>query len=75
MILYSQNRLEEAKSEALRTTDILDRLGAVGDVERCKEHLRVIEKKLNTPVISGQSGFNYEFLKIFLFPACIESSL
>ena len=72
-IWYSQDRLEEAKSEALRAADIYDKLEAPNDAEDCRELLWAIEKKLSTPVASGQSGFNCELLKIFLFPACIDS--
>ena len=74
-IWYSQDRLEEAKSEALRAADIYDELEAAKDVEDCRELLRAIEKKLNTPAASGQSDFNCELLKIFLSPACTNFPL
>jgi tetratricopeptide (TPR) repeat protein len=47
-----QRRLEEAKSEALRTIDIYNKLGAAGDMERCRTLLRVIEEKMNATVAS-----------------------
>ena len=49
-IWYGQDRLEEAKSEALRAADILDKLGATKHAENCRELLRDIEKGMNTPV-------------------------
>jgi len=54
-VWYDQHRLKEAKSEALRTTDVFEKLGAARDLERCRTLLRGIEKRLNTPVASGQS--------------------
>jgi tetratricopeptide (TPR) repeat protein len=53
MILYRQDRLEEARSEALRAADVYERLGAAKDMEDCGELLRIIEKELNNPVASG----------------------
>jgi len=73
-IWYGQDRLEEAKSEALRAADIYDKLGASKDVEDCRELLRAIEKALNTPVVSAQSGFNCELLEMLLSPTCTNSS-
>jgi len=55
-VWYNQHRLEEAKSEALRAADVFEKLGAAEDLEGCKGLLRAIEKRLNTPVSSGQSG-------------------
>ena len=72
-IWYGQDRLEEAKAEALRAADIYDKLGASKDVEDCRELLQDIEKALNTPVASDQSGFNCELLGILLSPACTNS--
>ena len=61
-ILYEQHRFEEARSEALHAADIYEKLGAAKNVESCRRFLRDIEKTLNTPVASGQSGFNCELL-------------
>ena len=52
-VWYRQRRLEEAKSEVLRATDIYEKLGAATKMEGCRELLRDIEKELNTPVVSG----------------------
>ena len=49
-IWYGQNRLEEAKPEALRAADIFDKLGATKHAENCRELLWDIEKRMNTPV-------------------------
>ena len=69
-IWHRQDRLEEAKSEAMRAADIFGKLGAAKDVERCRKLLRATEKELDTPVVSGQSCFNCELLKILPLPAC-----
>jgi tetratricopeptide (TPR) repeat protein len=61
-VWYEQQRLEEAKSEALRAAEVYEKLGAAKKIEDCRDLLRDIEKKLNNPVASGQSGFNCELL-------------
>ena len=71
-IWYEQDRLEEAKSEALRAADIYDKLGAAKDVERCRKFLRDIEEELNAPVASGQWGLNCEFPQTVLFFASMN---
>jgi tetratricopeptide (TPR) repeat protein len=54
-VWYDQQRLEEAKSEALLAAQVYNKIGAVKDVEQCNKLLRKIEKKLSTPVAPGQS--------------------
>jgi len=71
-IWYKQDRLEEAKSEALRAAEIYEKLGAAKDVEDCRRLLRYIEEELNTPVSSGQSESDCEFLQMVLFLASIN---
>ena len=66
-VWYEQHGFEEARSEALRTTQIYEKLGAVKDVEDCRKLLQNIEKELSTPVVSGQSGYNRELLWMILF--------
>ena len=61
-VWYRQHKFEEAKSESLRAAQIYEKLGAVRDLEGCREHLQVIEQALSTPAASGQSDFNCEFL-------------
>ena len=60
-VWYSQHRFEEARSEALRSLDVYNKIGAAEGVERCEKLLQDIERKLNTPISSDQSGFNCEF--------------
>ena len=45
---YMQRKLEEARTEVLRAADVYDEIGAMEDVEDCRELLRDIEKELNT---------------------------
>ena len=44
MFWYLQDRIEEAKSEALRVADIFEKLGAASDLEACRALLRAIEE-------------------------------
>ena len=66
-VWYKQCRLEEAKSEALRAADIYDKLGAAKGVEDCRKLLRCIDEELDTLVVSSQSEFDWEFLRMALF--------
>ena len=61
-IWHKQHRFEEARSEVLRAADTFEKLGAAQDMKRCRKHLQVIEKKMETPIASGQSDFNCELL-------------
>jgi len=72
LIWYEQDRLKEARSEALRAADVFEKFGAVENVEDCKTLLRNI---LDTAVASGQSDFNCELLRMALFPLCINSPI
>jgi len=58
-VWYCQDRLEEARTEALRAADVYEKLGDAKDVEDCRELLQDIEDSL---VASGQSSLNCEFL-------------
>ena len=49
-VWYKQHRLEEARSEILRAADCFENLGAVRDVELCRELLQDIQKELDTSV-------------------------
>ena len=71
-VWYKQHRLEEARSEALRTADIYERLGAARGLENCRGLLRRIEEELDRPVASGQSGSNCKLPQILRFPARIN---
>ena len=53
-IWYKQDRLEEARSEALLAADAYEKLGASKEVGRCRTFVQNIEKELDTPVTSGK---------------------
>jgi tetratricopeptide (TPR) repeat protein len=72
-VWYKQCKLEEARSEALRTISVFEEVGAVRDSERCRKHLRRIEEKMKTLVISGELDFDGELLKTVPPPAPINS--
>ena len=61
-VWYKQRRLEEAKSEALRASDVYEKLGATKDVEACRTLLRDIQEELDAVVNSGQPDPNCELL-------------
>ena len=71
-VWYKQRRLEEARAEALRAADILERLGAAMALEECIKFLQHIEGKLNRPVASGQSGSDCKLPQILRFPTPIN---
>jgi len=74
-VWYNQDRLEEARSEALRATDVYEKLGAVRDVGDCRKLLQLIEKKMGDLVSSGQSGSGDCGLpQIVYFPAHADLS-
>jgi len=54
VVWYRQRKLEEARTEVLRATDVFEKLGAAKDVESCREWLREIEKELSSPIASGE---------------------
>ena len=53
-VWYLQDRTEDAKSEVLCAIEIFEKLGAVADVELCRELLQMVEDELETqsPVVS-----------------------
>ena len=44
-VWYKQDKLEEAKSEVLRATELFEKLGAAGDLEACRNCLQVMERE------------------------------
>jgi len=62
VVWHKQHRLEEAGSEALRATDVYEKLGAAKDVEECRKLLQEIQEELDSPATSGQSTFNCKIL-------------
>ena len=73
-IWYWQDRFEEARSEALRAADVYEKLGAVKELEECRELiLQCIEEGMDDLVSSGQSESNDgELLQIVRFPLHID---
>ena len=53
-VWYKQHRLEEARSEVLRATDVYEKLGATKDAEACRTLLQDIQEALDAAVTSGQ---------------------
>jgi len=62
-IWYSQERLEQAKSEGLRAADVYEKLGAARDLEMCRKLLQWIDDKMkmNGPVASDGLDGDGEF--------------
>ena len=71
-LLHHEGRFKEAKSEALRATDIYERAGATRDLEPCRTLLRDIEERMK---VSGESDFNDvgEALVTVLLPTPVNS--
>ena len=46
---FPQNRLEDARSEALGALAIFEKLGSTDNVRTCKYYLQRIEQKMKTP--------------------------
>ncbi|KAF9780512.1 hypothetical protein BJ322DRAFT_1164340 [Thelephora terrestris] len=61
-IWYRQCRLEEARGEALGALEVFERLGAMADVERCRELCQSIERAIESRSISSESGSSGEHL-------------
>ena len=60
VVWYRQQRLEEARTEALRAADVYEKLGAAKGTEACRILVQQIQKDLDSPVASGESAFNCE---------------
>jgi len=61
-IWCKQHKLKEAKSEVLRAIDVLKKLGATKDLEKCRDTLQDIEKKSMKQITFGKSQRLYYFL-------------
>ena len=73
-IWYRQRMFEDATLEALRASEIYQKLGAAKDLESCKALLRKIEKKYTADLSpSVESGFIGELLKTALPLALVNS--
>jgi len=53
-ILYQQHRFNDAISEALRASEIFEKLGAARDLEECRVLLQDIEQAMENPFTSGE---------------------
>ena len=73
-ILYGQGRLEEAKSEFLCAAETFEKLGAAGDLERCRGLLQRISEEMNTAVATHEPDSDRELLDTGLFPTPIDPS-
>ena len=65
-IWYKQQRLEEVRSGVLRAADILEKLGAAGDLERCRRHLQWIDEepqRVRLPLVGLASVVHVSFCK------------
>ena len=72
-IWYQGHRFEEAKSEVLYATNVLEKVGATKDVEVCRKLLQKIEVGIEKSVTSSELDFNGELLEIILLPIPINS--
>ena len=70
-IWYRQNRLEDAKSEALGANEIYEKLGVTKDLGDTRAFLQDIERAMESPATSG-SG---ELLKLILRHTHVNSPL
>ena len=59
---YKQDRVEGAKSEALRAVDVYEKLGATNDLKRCRGFLQRIEEGMDKSVTPDQSADGGELL-------------
>ena len=50
LLRYEQYRFEEGKSEVLGALDVHEKLGATKDVENPRDHLRLIQGRLDSQI-------------------------
>jgi hypothetical protein len=73
ILWYSQRRLGEAKSEAMRAVDVYERFGAVEEAKLCRATLQRIEEEMKKPVTPGELDLNGEFLETVLLSTPVNS--
>ena len=71
-IWYNQGMFEKARSGVSHAADVFEKLGATRDLESCREGLRQIDEKLNSPVVSDEPDIDGELLETPPLPACIN---
>ena len=59
---YKQDRVEGAKSEALRAVDVYEKLGATNDLKRCRGFIQRIGEGMDKSVTPDQSADGGELL-------------
>ena len=62
VVLYTQHRLKEARSDVLRVADVYEKLGIAEGTEACRTFVQQVQKGLDGPVASDQSPLNCELL-------------
>ena len=78
VLWYQQRRLREARLEALCAVSAYEKVGAMKDLERCRDFLRNIEEEMEEPTISDEPSFGCEseiqcyFLRILSFPSKLK---
>jgi tetratricopeptide (TPR) repeat protein len=70
---YQQCRFKAARSEALDAADIFEKLGAVRDVEDCRQLLQEIEEDVGKQVTSEEIHSKGELLKVVPFSTLTNS--
>ena len=74
VVWFRQCRLKEAKSGALRASEIYEKFGAAKDLEACKALLREIERAMESqPRAPDNSDSNGELMERVLLPTPINS--
>jgi hypothetical protein len=72
---YKQHRYEEARSEALHGVGMFEKLGAVSDVEFCRQLLQWIEEETGELVTSDESDSNGGLPEVVPPPTSTNSPL
>ena len=69
-VWFLQGRFEDAKTEALHSLEIFEKLGATRDAGDCRDFLRLVEQKMKTDLLVS----NCEFLETMLHHTPIDAS-
>ena len=71
LVWYRQDRLEEAKSEALRAVVAFEKLGLVEDAKRVRRLLQQLDDEIRADGTSDESDDSGELLATCLLPTCL----